>query len=190
MITGTFAIKWLVRWALSKATSRKPNLKSWTGLIASLQLLARSLNLKTCSPYLFSKCDICKMLVESGILPWSLSLVYLLLLGTNSHFLHVAKLLFFFSCYIMFNSLRPHGLQNTRLPCPSLSSGSCPNSCPLSQWCHSTISSSVTPFSSRPQSFPASGSFPMSQWFGSDAKVLGLQLQHQSFQWIFRTDFL
>ena len=60
----------------------------------------------------------------------------------------------------------------------------------LSQWCHPTISSSVTPFSSCPQSFPASGSFPMSQFFTSDAKVLELQLQQQSFQWIFRVDFL
>ena len=63
-----------------------------------------------------------------------------------------------------------------------------PNSCPLSQWCYPTISSSVAPFSSCPQSFPASGSFPM--LFASGAKVLELKLQHQSFQLIFRVDFL
>ena len=65
-----------------------------------------------------------------------------------------------------------------------------PKSCPLCQWCHPTISSSVVPFFSCPQSFPASGSFPMSQLFASGGKVLELQLQHQCFQWIFRTDLL
>ena len=64
----------------------------------------------------------------------------------------------------MSNSLRPHGLQHTRLPCPSLSPRVCSNSCPDS--CHPTISSSVVPFSSCPQSFPASGSFPMSRLSG------------------------
>ena len=66
----------------------------------------------------------------------------------------------------------------------------CPSSCPLNWWCHPTISSSAIPFSSSPQSFPASGSFPMSHFFASIAKVLEFHLQHQSFQWIFRTDFL
>ena len=64
----------------------------------------------------------------------------------------------------------------------------CSDSCPLSQWCHSTISSSVIPLSSCLQSFPASRSFPMSQFFSHQvAKVLEFQLEHQSFQWIFRT---
>ena len=67
----------------------------------------------------------------------------------------------------MFESLWPHGLQHTRLPCPSSTPGGCSNSCPLSQWCHPTISSSVTLFSSCLQSFPASGSFPVSQLFAS-----------------------
>ena len=67
----------------------------------------------------------------------------------------------------MSNSLQPHGLHRARLPCPPLSPGVCSNSCPLSQWCHPTISSSVVPFSSCFQSFPASGSFPMSQLFAS-----------------------
>ena len=64
-----------------------------------------------------------------------------------------------FSCSVMSNSLQLHGLQHTRLPCPSPPPGARSNSCPLRQWCHPTISSSVTPFSSCPQHFPASGSF-------------------------------
>ena len=63
----------------------------------------------------------------------------------------------------MSNSLQPHGLQHARLPSPSPTPGVYSNSCPLSRWCHPTISSSVVPFSSCPQSFPASGPFPMSQ---------------------------
>ena len=69
------------------------------------------------------------------------------------------------SLLVMSNSLGPHGLQHTRLPCPSPIPRACSNSCPLSRWCHPTISSSVIPFSSRLQSFPASGSFPMSEFF-------------------------
>ena len=67
----------------------------------------------------------------------------------------------------MSDSLRPQGLQHTRLPCPSPSPGACSNSCPLSQWCHPAISSSVTPFSFCLPSFPTSGSFLMSQLFPS-----------------------
>ena len=87
-------------------------------------------------------------------------------------------------------TLQPHGLQNARLPCPSLSPGVFSNSCPLSQWCHPTILSSVIPFSSCPHSFAAWGFF---QWVSSlhqVAKVLELQLQHQPFQWLFRVDFI
>ena len=69
-----------------------------------------------------------------------------------------------FSRSVLSNSLQPRGLQHTRLPCPSPTSGACWNSCPLSRWCHPTISSSVVPFSCL-QSFPASGSFPVSQFF-------------------------
>ena len=90
----------------------------------------------------------------------------------------------------MSNSLRPQGLQHVRPPCPLPTPEVYSNSCPLSQWCHPTISSSVVPFSSCLQAFPASGSF---QWVSSlhqVAKVLEFQLQHQIFQWIFRTDFL
>ena len=90
----------------------------------------------------------------------------------------------------MSDSLRPHGPQHTRLPSPSATPEVYSNSCPSSWWCHPTISSSVIPFSSCLQSLPASGSFSMSQFFASGGKVLEFQLQHQSVQWIFRTDFL
>ena len=70
-----------------------------------------------------------------------------------------------FSRSVMSNSLQPHGLQHARLPCPSPTPGACSNSCPSSRWCHPTISSPVVHFSSLLQSFPASGSFPMSQFF-------------------------
>ena len=87
--------------------------------------------------------------------------------------------------------LQSHGLQHTRLPCPSPTPGACSNSCPLTQGCHRTISSSVVPFSSSLQSFPASMSFLMSQFFASGSQSIRVSaLQHQSFQWIFRTDFL
>ena len=73
----------------------------------------------------------------------------------------------------MSDSLLPHGLQHARLPCPSLSPGVCSNVCPLSQWCHPTISFSVASFFSCRQSFPASGSFPMSQIFASGGQSIG-----------------
>ena len=95
-----------------------------------------------------------------------------------------------FGCSVVSDSLRDHGLQHAGLPCPSPTPRAYSNSCPLSWWCHPTISSSVVPFSSCLQSFPASGFF---QWVSSlhqVTKVLEFQLQHQSFQWIFRTDFL
>ena len=72
-----------------------------------------------------------------------------------------------FSRSVMSDSLQPHELQHTRPPCPSPAPGVYPNPCPSSRWCHPTISSSVFPFSSCPQSFPASGSFQMSQLFAS-----------------------
>ena len=70
-------------------------------------------------------------------------------------------------------TLIPHGQQHARLPCPSLSPGVCSNSCPSSRWCHPTISSSVVPFSSCLPSFPASGSFLMSQLFASSGESIG-----------------
>ena len=76
-------------------------------------------------------------------------------------------------CLHLIDSLRPHGLQHTRFPCPLPSPGACSNSCPLSWWCHPTISSPVVPFSC-PQSFPTSGSFQMSQLFASDGQSIGV----------------
>ena len=78
-----------------------------------------------------------------------------------------------FSCSVVLNSLRPHGLQHARPPCSSPTPGVYSNSCPLSRWCHSTISSSVDPFSLH-QSFPASGFFQMSQFFTSGGQSIGV----------------
>ena len=78
-----------------------------------------------------------------------------------------------FSCSVVSDSLRPHGLQHARFPCPSPTPGAYSNFCPLSQWCHPTISSSVIPFSFHLQSFPASESFQMSQFFASGGQSIG-----------------
>ena len=99
--------------------------------------------------------------------PWSLVKVI------SARFLHCKVTLslccLFFSHSVLSDSLRPHGLQHARLPCPSLSPGACLNSCPLSQWCHPTISSSVI----CPQFFSPSGSFPMSWLFPSGGQSIG-----------------
>ena len=95
-----------------------------------------------------------------------------------------------FSHSVMSDSLQLYGLQHARIPCPSPTPRACSNSCPLSWWCHTTISSSVIPFS---PAFNLSQHQGLLQWVGSlhqVAKVLEFQLQHQSFQWIFRSDFL
>ena len=93
-------------------------------------------------------------------------------------------MLLWFSCSVMSSFLWPHGLQHTRLPCPSLSPGVCSHSCLVSQLFHPTILSSVVTFSSCPQSFPASGSFPMSRFFtlggqsiGDSTSVLPMNIQ-------------
>ena len=95
-----------------------------------------------------------------------------------------------FSGSVVSNSLRSHGLQHARPPCPSPTPRGYSNSCPLSRWCHPTLSFSVVPFSYCLPSFPASGSFKWVSSLHQVAKVLALQLQPQSFQWIFRVDFL
>ena len=79
-----------------------------------------------------------------------------------------------FSHSVMSNSLRPHKSQHTRPPCPSPTPGVYSNPCPSSRWCHPAISSSVVPFSSYPQSLPASGSFPISQYFASGSQSIGV----------------
>ena len=88
-------------------------------------------------------------------------------------FTPIDMLLVLFSCSVVSNSLKPHGLQHARLPCPSPPCGAYSNTHPLSQWCHPTTSSSVIPFSSCLQSFPASGSFLMCQLFASGGQHIG-----------------
>ena len=83
-----------------------------------------------------------------------------------------------FSCSVVSYSLWPHGLQHTRLPCPSPSPGTCWNTSPSSQWWHPTISSSVIAFSSCPQPFPASESFPMRWLFMSGGQSTGVSDPH------------
>ena len=95
-----------------------------------------------------------------------------------------------FSRSVVSDSLQPHGQQHTRPPCPSPIPGVYSNSCLLNQWCNPTISSSIIPFSS---TFNLSQYQGLFQWASSShqmVKVLEFQLQHQFFQWIFRTDFL
>ena len=103
----------------------------------------------------------------SGI-PISLRIFWSLLWSTQS------KVLVQFSCSVVSDSLRPHELQHARPPCPSPTPGIYSNSCPSSQWCPPAISSSVVPFSSCPQSLPASGSFPMGQLFAWGSQSIGV----------------
>ena len=113
----------------------------------------------SCLPQLLQCC--CHIAIIS-VFPW--------VWGSFSHWAELFFLLLFFSRYIAFKSLQPHGLQR---PCPSLSPEVCSDSCPLSWWCCLTISSSTALFSFCLQSFPASGCFPMNQLFTSGG-------QHQS----------
>ena len=95
-----------------------------------------------------------------------------------------------FSLFFVSNSLRPHGLQHTRLPCSSPAPWACSNSCPTSRWCHPTTHPMSSP---SPPAFSHSQNQGLFQWvtpLHQVTKVLELQLQHQSFQWIFRVDFL
>ena len=93
-------------------------------------------------------------------------------------FCFIAKWISYYRCFSVVKSCLtlcdPHGPQHTRIPCLSLSPGACSISCPLSRWCHATISSSAIPFSSCLQSFPASESFPMSQFFTPGGQSIGL----------------
>ena len=92
----------------------------------------------------------------------------------NSVWLYLNKVLSVqFSCSVMPNYLRPLGQQQASLPCPSPTPGAYSKSRPLSRWCHPTISTSIVPFSSHLQSFPASGAFPMSQFFASGNQSIG-----------------
>ena len=88
-----------------------------------------------------------------------------------------------FNRLVVSDSLRPCGLQHARPPCPSPTPRAYSNSCPLSQWCHPTISSSVVPFSSQLQSFPASESFPISQLFSSGGQSIGVSASKNIQDW-------
>ena len=94
-------------------------------------------------------------------------------LSENKILILLVEMLRLFSCQVMSESSRSHGLQHPRLLCPSLSPGVCGSSRPVNWWCHPTISSSVAIFSSSLQSFPASGSFSMSQLFASRGQRIG-----------------
>ena len=91
---------------------------------------------------------------------------------------------------VVSNSLRPHELQHTRPPCPSPTPRVYPNSGPSSRWCHPAISSSVVPFSSCPQSLPASGYFPLSEFFAWGGQSIGVSASASVLQWPPRTDLL
>ena len=131
---------------------------------------------------LFSLIRQCLLLGETSLLVTSIHWFYFfyvwymillllcVVLTTNTYF----KLSVKFSHSVVSDSLWPHGLQHARLPCPSPTSKACSNSCPSSRWYHPTISSSVVPFSSHFQSFPASGSFQMSQFFASGGQSIGV----------------
>ena len=99
-------------------------------------------------------------------------------------------LLFLFSPSVVSGSVQPHRLQLARLLCPPLSTGICSNSCPLSQWCYPALSPSASLVSFCLQSFLGSESFPVNPLLHQVPKVLEFQLQHLSFQWIFRVNFL
>ena len=95
-----------------------------------------------------------------------------------------------FSCSAMFNCLWPHGLQHSRLSCPSPTPGTYSNSCPSSQWCHPANSSSVIPFSSCLQAFPPSGSLPMSHYFVSGGQSIGASASASVLTMNFRIDWI
>ena len=124
---------------------------------------------------------LCSVLLSRGSQKWELWWKVVLIL--RYYFLLFSVQ---FSRWVVSDSLPPHESQHARPPCPSLIPGVYSNSCPLSWWCHPTISSSVIPFN-------LSQYQGLFQWVSSShqvTKVLQFQLQHQSFQWIFRTDFL
>ena len=127
----------------------------------------RCLTLSSCSrsDWLILKCCVLKPMHRKGV-----GLIRNMFSSWKNYRLLSVKL---FGRSVLSNSLRPRGLQHARFPCPSLSPGVCSKSCLVSQWCHPTISSSVTPFSSCPQYFLASGFFPVSQFFASGGQSIG-----------------
>ena len=121
---------------------------------------------------------------------WNLTPQLKILHVISNLFLLSLDLSYQFSCSVVSDSLQPHGLQHVRLPCPSPNPGACWNSCPSSRWCHPTIYSYIIP---SPPAFNLSqhqGLFQQVSSSNQVTKVLEFQLQHQSSQWILRTDFL
>ena len=114
----------------------------------------------------------CDFLLQVICLTQGSNLHLLCLLRRQVASLPLSHVLLLFTHSPVSDALWPHGLQHARPPCPSPTSGAYSHSCPLSRWCHPTISSSVIPFSSRLQSSPASGSFPMSQLFTSGGQSI------------------
>ena len=181
-ITGSFFTDWAMREAPSSEYSN-PILHCFIAQILPALATGSSLRLGLVSLWCASSfCFIlfyflifwhCKMLQASPVILFS-----------SFQFSSVQ-----FSHSVMSNSVTPWTaacLASLSITTPR----ACSNSCPLSRWCYPTISSSVIPFSSCFQSFPASGSLPMSQFFATGGQILELQLQHQFLQWIFRVDFL
>ena len=125
---------------------------------------------------------VCLKLITSGMIGnfhlidlYPPASVYLVLRSSRMFGLNTTdSLLFQFSRSVVSDSLRPHELQHARPSCPSPTPGDYSNSCPSSRWCHPAISSSVVPFSSCPQSLPASGSFPISQLFTRAGQSIGV----------------
>ena len=124
--------------------------------------------------WIFLSCNFIDLLVLMTFVVVVLAIKDHVICKQRQIFFFLYYLLLLFSRSVTSNSLWPHGLQHAKLPCPSLSPGVCSNACPLCRWCRPTISSSVIPFSSCLQSFLASGSFPMSQFFTSGGQSIGL----------------
>ena len=112
------------------------------------------------------------ILTKVGTYPWNRIFILILQIKNSKLRVFPGDSVQFIS--VMSSSLPPHGLQHSRLPCPSSTPRACSNSCPLGWWCHPTISSSVVPFSSCLQSFPASQSFPVSQLLTSGGQSIGV----------------
>ena len=137
-----------------------------------------------CSPWCYKESDMIGQL-NNKIYKYLQILIYMYKY-INVNYVYISQ----FSHTVVSNSLQPHGLQHTRLPCPSPTPRAYSDSCPSSRWCHTTSSSSVAPFSSPLQSFQHQDLFKSVSSLHQVGKVLEFQLQHQSFQWIFKTDFL
>ena len=157
--------QWTWAWASSRSRCHKVIRHDWVTEL-SWEVL----------PWYQIGCKFWELLAYTSFCEWSECVCVLVMLGRTTLELRSSYYLFQLKHGMHSVSsvaqLRPHGLQHTRPPCPSPAPRVYSNSCPLSQWCHPTISSSVIPFS-RLQSFPVSGSFPMSWFFASGGQSIG-----------------